>query len=69
MIMIMPLLKKIKNKTETNKTLRNNGAYYLLCEKGLQKGERYYHQVLAAQERLRSISTSKAEVFLTINNW
>ena len=47
--------KKIINKyneiklNKTNKTLRNNLAYYLLWEKGLQKAKKPYHQALCVQ--------------------
>ena len=34
---------------KTNKTLRNNLAYYLLWEKGLQKAKKPYQQALCVQ--------------------
>ena len=34
---------------KTNNTLRNNGANYLLWEKGLKKTEKSYHQALGVQ--------------------
>ena len=34
---------------KTNKALRNNVAYYLFWEKGLQKVEKPYHQALCVQ--------------------
>ena len=34
---------------KTNKTLRNNVAYYLLCEKSLHKVKKPYQQVLLVQ--------------------
>ena len=37
---------------KTNKTLRNNLAYYLLWEKGLQKVKKPYDEALCVQRGL-----------------
>ena len=37
---------------KTNKSLRNNVAYNLLCEKALQKAKKPDHQALCGQDGL-----------------